>query len=135
VLDAGAAPDPADFLPKWQTLAANAAGTRHVIMGHGFSRDAGGATVTTMTFETVVWRYNYLRRLWEAVSRARAAGRSLDDVKADLAIERAFPDLKDKRRAITGRDGAPADAHEHNIEMMGNALDRQTRCGAPRRNG
>jgi hypothetical protein len=44
-----------------------------------------------------------------------------------LAIGRAFPGLNDKRREITGRDGAPVDAHVQDIETMWRGLDRRPR--------
>jgi len=45
-------------------------------MGHGFSKATSGSAVTTLSFDTLVWRYAYLKTLWDGVSRARAAGRT-----------------------------------------------------------
>ncbi len=135
VLDARARPDPNDLLSKWRTLLEQAAGAGLVIMGHGFSKGGSEATPTTLSFATLTWRYAYLRKLWDGVCGAKAAGRSLDETKTDLAIERAFPDLKDKRRAITGRDGAPADAHVQNIEMLWRATNRGGRALRPQEEG
>ena len=125
VLDSRSAPDPDDLLPKWRRLLAGAAGTRHVVMGHGFSRSSDGRDSPGLSIATLTWRYTYLQTLWDGLARSRAAGRTLDEAKAELAIERAFPDLKNKRRDSRGRDGAAADAHVQNIETMWQALGRR----------
>jgi len=124
-LDGRSATDPDDLLPKWRRLLADAAGTRHVVMGHGFSTSSDGRDSPGLSIATLTWRYTYLQKLWDGLIRSKAAGRTLDEAKAELAIERAFPDLKNKRRDIRGRDGAPADAHVQNIESMWQALGRR----------
>ena len=132
VLDARSTPDLDDLLPKWKRLLAEAAGTKHVIMGHGFSTIPDGPDVSRLSIATLAWRYTYLQSLWSGLARARASGRTLDEAKAEFAVERAFPDLKDKRRDIKGRNGAAADAHVQNIDVLWHALER--RPGSPRTN-
>jgi glyoxylase-like metal-dependent hydrolase (beta-lactamase superfamily II) len=125
VLDARSTPEPDDLLPKWRRLLADAAGTKHVVMGHGFSTIPDGPDFSRLSIATLTWRYTYLQSLWSGLARARASGRTLDEAKAEFAVERAFPDLKDKRRDIRGRDGAAADAHVQNIDVLWRALERR----------
>jgi len=127
VFDPKSPPDPDSLLPKWRRLLADAAGTRHVVMGHGFSKTLAGPDFSNVSLATLTWRYAYLQVLWDGVIKARVAGRSLDDAKADLAIERAFPQLKDKRREIRSADGALTDAHARNVEVLWEVFDRKRR--------
>lgn len=78
-----------------------------------------------MSFETFKWRYEYFRTLWEGLTQAMDAGKSLADVQTLLAMETAFPRLKDMIRKLPGRAGGPeVDIHAQNIEILWAALQK-----------
>jgi hypothetical protein len=64
----------------------------------------------------LAWRYECVNTLWTRIRGAKAGGLSLDAVREPLSIDSAFPELRDKRRDVRGRDGANVDSHAQNIQ-------------------
>ena len=59
----------------------------------------------------------YLEKLWNEVRSAKAAGRTLEQAKADLSRTDRFSEVAD----LAGATDGISNVHEHNIQALWNA--------------
>jgi glyoxylase-like metal-dependent hydrolase (beta-lactamase superfamily II) len=60
----------------------------------------------------------YLEKLWNEVRRTKAAGRTLEQAKADLRLAEGFPEFADLADAWTPAAPAETGIHQRNIEVL-----------------
>ena len=72
------------LLKNWETILAKKDMIKDYIPGH-WNGD--------LTYKGFKNRYNYIKTLWNGVTAAAKAGKSLKDIKAEFALEKKFPEL------------------------------------------
>ena len=111
-----AATDPAYLLRTWQEVLERGPDVRYVLPGHSYVK---------VSFESFKWRYDYFKTLWEGLTKAKAAGKSLAEAQTLFAFETTFPTQKDMIRKLPGRAGGQeVDVHAQNIEILWAALQK-----------
>lgn len=115
-LEKEALADPAALLRTWKKILERGPDIQYVLPGHSYVK---------VSFETFKWRHDYFRTLWEGLTKAKNAGKSLDEVQAEFAFEKSFPDRKDMIRKLPGPSaGQEIDVHARNIEILWAALQK-----------
>lgn len=89
-----------------------------------FLASHGRAVMSKGQYEDFV---SYLEGVWNGVRRARAAGRTLDQAKAEIPLT-GFPAIaKLPNEQLRGTEWENLDIHGHNIDRMWKALDKSPR--------